>query len=365
MRIAGMTLRKFASGSPMPMSTMLVMMRSSPTFHPSDPASSRFASHTWPTISAAVRLRLKPCCAVEQNEQSSTHPTCEEMHNVPRSSSGMNTISKAWPLPPDSSHLRVPSVATWVFTISGSLTSARSPSVTRKSLARSVIAAMSPSPRLYSQFMSCRARKGLLPSSPTNASSSALDRPSRFTRSLAAGPSMRSPARADLRRAEEVRDFSRGRFRRVRTVHRVRFDALGEVGADRARGRLLRIGGAHDLAVLRDGVLAFEHLQEHRTRGHVLHEVLEERARGVHGVETFGITLREMLHARGDDLEAGLFETGEDLADEVTGNAVGLDDGKSALERHERDSYRGLKGARLYRSGAPFSRKSRRLRPPS
>ena len=46
----------------MPMNTTLVMMRSPPGAKPS----SRFASHTWPTISAALRLRLKPCCAVEQ-----------------------------------------------------------------------------------------------------------------------------------------------------------------------------------------------------------------------------------------------------------------------------------------------------------
>src|SRR5262245_35475674 len=277
MRIAGMTLRKFASGSPMPISTMLVMMRSPPTFQPS----SRLASHTWPTISAAVRLRLKPCCAVEQNEQSSTQPTREEMHSVPRSSSAMNTISKPWSLPPVSSRLRVPSEATWPLTISGSLTSARSSSCARKSLARSVMAEMSDSPRLYSQFMSWRARNGLLPSSPTNASSSALLRPSRFTRSLAAGASMNSPARADLRLAEEVGDFLRGGFRRVRAVHGVRLDALGEVRADGSRRSLLRIGGTHDLAVLRDGVLAFEHLQQHGTRGHVLDQVLEERTRGV------------------------------------------------------------------------------------
>ena len=58
----------------------------------------------------------------------------------------------------------------------------------------------------------------------------------------------------------------------------------------------------------------------------------------MHGVETFGIALRQMHHARGDDLEAGLFETAQDLADEVTGNAVGLDDGQGALERHANDS---------------------------
>src|SRR4029079_11583162 len=35
-----------------------------------------------------------------------------------------------------------------------------------------------------------------------------------------------------------------------------------------------------------------------------------------------------------------------------TGNAVGLDDGKGALERHAGDSLWGQKGARLYRSNA-------------
>ena len=80
--------------------------------------------------------------------------------------------------------------------------------------------------------------------------------------------------------------------------------------------------------------LALEHLHDHRTGGHVVHEVLEERTLAVHGIETFGLALRQMHHARGDDPEAGLFEAAEDLADQVTGNAVGLDDGQGALERH-------------------------------
>ena len=97
---AGTTLRKFASGSPMPMSTTLVTRRGSAgavasAVGDASRASSRAASHTWPTISAVLKLRLKPCCAVAQKEQSSAQPTCEEMHSVPRSGSGMNTISKA------------------------------------------------------------------------------------------------------------------------------------------------------------------------------------------------------------------------------------------------------------------------------
>ncbi|CSI33404.1 Uncharacterised protein [Vibrio cholerae] len=40
-------------------------------------------------ISETRRLRLKPCCAVEQNLHSNAHPTWEDTHKVARSSSGM------------------------------------------------------------------------------------------------------------------------------------------------------------------------------------------------------------------------------------------------------------------------------------
>ena len=75
----------------MPMNTTLVISRSPPGAAPS----SRFASHTCPVISATSRLRLNPCCAVEQNVQSIAHPTWLEMQSVPRPGSGMKTISMA------------------------------------------------------------------------------------------------------------------------------------------------------------------------------------------------------------------------------------------------------------------------------
>ena len=207
-------------------------------------------------------------------------------------------------------------------------------------MARSVIAAMSLSPRLYIQFMSWRARNGLLPSPPTNASSSAFGRPNKLVRSMAATAVIGS-------------GHPRGQSSVVRKKYAISiaaFSAESEpctVFASMLSARSARMvpGAAFFgsvapmiFAILRDGVFTFEHLHEHRTRGHVLHEVLEERARGVHGVETFGVALRQMHHARGDDLEADLFEAADDLADEVTGNAVGLDDGQSALERHAKDS---------------------------
>ena len=67
----------------------------------------------------------------------------------------------------------------------------------------------------------------------------------------------------------------------------------GEIGADRAGRGLLRVGGAHQVAVLRDGVLAFEHLDHHRAGDHELDQVLEERPLAVHGVEALGLGARQ------------------------------------------------------------------------
>ena len=51
------------------------------------------ARQTCPIISDTVKLRLKPCCAVEQKVQANAQPTCEETHNVARSASGIYTVS--------------------------------------------------------------------------------------------------------------------------------------------------------------------------------------------------------------------------------------------------------------------------------
>ena len=56
----------------------------------------------------------------------------------------------------------------------------------------------------------------------------------------------------------------RGILGAVRAMHGVRLDAFGELGADRAGIGLFRVGRAHDLAVARDRVLAFQHLHHDR-----------------------------------------------------------------------------------------------------
>jgi hypothetical protein len=117
-------------------------------------------------------------------------------------------------------------------------------------------------------------------------------------------------------------------------VHCVGVDRIGEIGADRAPGRFFRVGGAHQLAVARDRVLAFEHLDQHRPGNHELDEILEERALAVHLVEAFGLLARQMHHARLDDAQSRLLETREDLADHIFLDCVRLDDREGPLHRH-------------------------------
>ena len=51
-------------------------------------------------------------------------------------------------------------------------------------------------------------------------------------------------------------------------MHGVGVDGIGEIGTDGAGSGLLRVGGAHQIAVLGNGALAFQHLDHHRTGNH-------------------------------------------------------------------------------------------------
>ena len=111
-------------------------------------------------------------------------------------------------------------------------------------------------------------------------------------------------------------------------------DAFSEVGADRAGGGLLRVRGTHELTVLENGAFAFENLDHDRAGRHEGDEILEEGTFLVNSVEAFGFSLGKLTHLGGDDLEAVRFETGVDLADDVLGNGVRLDDGEGAFNSH-------------------------------
>jgi hypothetical protein len=54
----------------------------------------------------------------------------------------------------------------------------------------------------------------------------------------------------------------------------------------------------------------------------------------MHRVEALGLGTGQLLHLGGNDLQSGLLETGQDLADDVLGDGIRLDDGKGAFNGH-------------------------------
>ena len=136
---------------------------------------------------------MKPWRPVEQNLQSSAQPTCEDTHSVPRSSSGMNTVSMPLPMPTSKSHFTVPSAERCSERMAGGRTSATSLSFSRSLLARSVIASKSDTPRWWTQRNTCFARNGFSPSDANQSVSAGSVKSRRLVRMAIAGGG--SPAR--------------------------------------------------------------------------------------------------------------------------------------------------------------------------
>ena len=92
-----------------------------------------------------------------------------------------------------------------------------------------------------------------------------------------------------------------------------------------------RVGGAHELAEVGDGVVLFEDHGVDGAGAHEVSEFAEEAALGVDVVEAFGLGLGEGDLFDGDELEAGLRDFGEDGGGVAVLYGVGLDDAESAL----------------------------------
>src|ERR1700691_6021794 len=124
--------------------------------------------------------------------------------------------------------------------------------------------------------MTWRARKGFSPSWTKNSSSAGRSRPSKL--SLESVPVMASAAAGtDVQFREEETDLLARGVGSVGAVHHVLVYGLGEIRSDGAGRSYLGIGGAHDVAVLEDGVCAFQHLDHHRPGDHEIHQRPEER----------------------------------------------------------------------------------------
>ena len=99
-----------------------------------------------------------------------------------------------------------------------------------------------------------------------------------------------------------------------------------------------RVRRAHEVAVLGDGVFAFEHLDHHGSRRHEIDQILEKRPFQVNRIKAPGFGRRQPAHLRGHDLETVGLEAGIDLADEIGCYRIGLDDGKRTFDGHACDS---------------------------
>jgi hypothetical protein len=133
---------------------------------------------------------------------------------------------------------------------------------------------------------------------------------------------------------EHKPDFERRVFDAVGAMHGITLDVLGELFADRPWRGIRWIGCAHDLAVLGDGILALEDLQNDRAGSHELHKIGEEGPLFVNSIECGGVRFVPMHPFLRNDAQAGVFEFRDDLAGYVPGCGIGFDNGKGALDGH-------------------------------
>src|SRR5690606_3477809 len=135
---------------------------------------------------------------------------------------------------------------------------------------------------------------------------------------------------------EEESDLCPGGFGSIRTMNGIGVDAVREISTDRTCVSLLGVGCAHQVTILLDGILTLERLNENRAGDHEFNKILEERALAVDGVEALCVGARQLLQAGSNDFQAGIFKTGNNLANDVLGDCIGLDNRKGTFDGHRK-----------------------------
>src|SRR5262245_18097112 len=129
----------------------------------------------------------------------------------------------------------------------------------------------------------------------------------------------------DLGLLEAKGDFLLRRFRAVRAVHRVLLMVDAEILADGAWRGIDGVGRPHHLAVLGDGVLAFQHLHHDETRDHEGDKRLVVVLALMDLVEFPGVLLLPPDPLLCDYPQARGLEPGDDLPGEIAPGGVWLD----------------------------------------
>src|SRR3712207_2652650 len=145
-----------------------------------------------------------------------------------------------------------------------------------------------------------------------------------------------------LQLREEQRDLAGGGLVGVRAVDDVVLHLEAEVAADRAGGGLHRVGGAGQRAERLDRARALDDEREQRAAGDELHQRAEERLLAVLAVVLLGDVAVPGAQLGGDEAQALGLQARDRLADQATGDAVGLDEDEGAGGggfRHERGAY--------------------------
>ena len=117
-------------------------------------------------------------------------------------------------------------------------------------------------------------------------------------------------------------------------MYRVLTDVCRIARAQRARGGIGGVCGAHDLAIPGNGVFPFQHHDHTRAGGHKGGQFGEEGTTRVHRVETFRLALGHVNLPHGGDAQAFFLEARDDGTDDVLGGGIGLDDGEGAFDGH-------------------------------
>src|SRR5579871_2168835 len=137
-----------------------------------------------------------------------------------------------------------------------------------------------------------------------------------------------------FRHAEKKRNLNGGCFGSIGTMHGVPLNVLGVLLTDRSFDRLLRIGRAHQIAPVLDGIFALEHHNNHGPLRHERDQPAKERLLFMDFVEAFRLLFRKSQHLHAAHTKSGFLDHSKDLARVSGRNCVRLDNCEGLLNRH-------------------------------